>query len=409
VAARSGGTLPRLDPARRTDYLLALQEWNVRLAAFRRSVRVLEAVRWPGTVEHDFFARGACELPRVTAATYRPLPVARPLAELRALAREVRSRLADSDPAGRLLLRRAKSSALALQLIDARGTPAFARLSRDLYGTARPKQLRDRLTRLTNLLESSCPPALSGTVSAAEAGVELERRLCDYFGGEPVRMRLVEELAADACVGGDVLKLRRAARFSAADIDLLEVHEGWVHLGTAFNGRRQPVFAALGTACPGVTATQEGLAVLTEFVAGTCHPHRRRRLTLRLRAVMMAEDGADFLEVYRTLLGQDLTPAEAYRYAARVFRGGLPTGGGPFTKDLGYGLGLLALADRLREAQGDEVRVAGLLFCGKVGLADLGDLAELHANGLLAEGEFVPAPFRDRNPIRAALTKLASV
>src|SRR5262249_11523080 len=77
---------------------------------------------------------------------------------------------------------------------------------------------------------------------------------------------------------------------------LVEVPEGWAHLGTTLNGQSQPVCTFLGKGPPSSTVTQEGLAVLTEFLTFVSHPGRVRRLVRRIEAAALAEGGADFLD-----------------------------------------------------------------------------------------------------------------
>src|SRR5262249_29687750 len=139
-----------------------------------------------------------------------------------------------------------------------------------------------------------------------------------------------------AAAGGNYIKIRGSARFTPQDVRVLEVHEGWVHLGTTLNGLCQPVCTFLSKGPPSSTVTQEGLAVLTEMAAGASFPARVKRLTDRVRAIALAEDGADFLEVYRFFEEQGYEYRDSYKQAARIFRGSLPTGCGPFTKDLSY-------------------------------------------------------------------------
>lgn len=59
-----------------------------------------------------------------------------------------------------------------------------------------------------------------------------------------------------------------------------------------------------------------------------------RRLADRVFAIQMAVEGADFLEVYRYFLDRIGDPNQAFENARRVFRGGVITGGSPFTKDI---------------------------------------------------------------------------
>src|SRR5262249_34882354 len=163
-------------------------------------------------------------------------------------------------------------------------------------------------------------------------------RLTRYFGAG-VRVALCGAIASDAAAGNGYLKLRASATFTPADVRVLEVHEGWAHLGTTLNARLQSALPVLGWCSPSATRTQEGLAVFLELVTGAAGAGRVRKLLSRVKAVAMAENGADFRDVYRHFLAATGEPAEGYRQAARVFRGSLPTGG-PFTKDLSYGEGL---------------------------------------------------------------------
>ncbi len=102
--------------------------------------------------------------------------------------------------------------------------------------------------------------------------------------------------------GVDGVRLQRGARFSQRDLAQLEFHEGHVHVATALNGRAQPMMPFIGYPSPRTTATQEGLAVLTEFLTQSTSIERLRRLSDRTLAIKMAEDGADFCELYRFFL-----------------------------------------------------------------------------------------------------------
>ena len=215
-------------------------------------------------------------------------------------------------------------------------------------------------------------------------------------------MRLSDGIVADAAAGCDYIKIRGDARFTPREVRLLEVHEGWVHLGTTLNGQRQPVCTFLGKGPPSSTTTQEGLAVLTEVLAFASHPGRLRRLTHRIEGVALAEAGADFLEVYRFFLSEGYEPREGYQHTMRIFRGGLPRGSGPFTKDLCYSRGFVLVYNFIRLAvTRGRVRRVPLLFCGKTNLADLRTLAELADEGLVAPPRCVPPPFADLHALSA--------
>src|SRR5687768_2415789 len=120
-----------------TDDELTVRRLSDRLVAAARPLRILEAVNWPAAVERAFFAAGGRDLPPVTRDTYAPLPFdpADTLRELTAVETDVRHRLGRHEPAARLLLKAADESKQVVRLLAARGTPAFADRSRDLYGT----------------------------------------------------------------------------------------------------------------------------------------------------------------------------------------------------------------------------------------------------------------------------------
>lgn len=182
----------------------------------------------------------------------------------------------------------------------------------------------------------------------------------------------------------------------------MEVHEGWVHLASTFNGLSQPVCTFLGKGPPSSTITQEGLAVITEIFAFASHPGRVRRLTNRIEGVALAEQGANFLEVYRFFLGEGYDPGDSYQQTRRIFRGSLPEGCGPFTKDLCYSKGFVLIYNFIRLAvrRGLAWRVP-LLFCGKTNLSDIKTIAQLVEEGLIVPPRFLPPQFADLNALSA--------
>jgi len=223
-----------------------------------------------------------------------------------------------------------------------------------------------------------------------------------FFGPEDrVRVSVSDGIVADAAAGSDYIKLRKDALFSERDLRLLEVHEGWVHVGTTINGRAQPTCTFLSKGTPSTTITQEGLAMLVEVVSFSSHPARLRRVTDRIRAIGMAEQGASFLEVFRRLRDEGRGEDEAYATCARVFRGSTPDGG-PFTKDLSYSKGFVLIYNFIRLAvrRGRLDRIP-LLFCGKLALDDVATLAELVEQGLVVRPRFLPPFLADMSALTA--------
>jgi uncharacterized protein (TIGR02421 family) len=383
-----------LSPASRSTDAATARALGDRFLAIVRPIRVINAVRWPHSSGEAFLKAGGRELPSITRDSYRPLPfdTAIKRRELLDLERETDRRLGRSDPLGRLLRRRCKQARSAVDLLASRGTPAFAANSRGLYGTTTSGDDAgvDAVFAALAATAPASPNAALRTIHAVDAAVILAANLSQSLAGAGrFRVRVCDTLVSDAAASGRSIKLRRGARFSQTDLELLEVHEGWVHIGTTLNARRQTGCTFLGHAPPATTTTQEGLAVLAELLAGVCHAQRVRRLWDRYRAVRMAEAGADFRDVFRFFLADAADDRDAYQQTVRIFRGSLPSQAGPFHKDATYAVGLVRL---LRKVAANDL---SLLFTGKVSLADLPLLTELIRDGLLARPAILPGPFAD--------------
>src|SRR5690606_29401269 len=99
--------------------------------------------------------------------------------------------------------------------------------------------------------------------SSEKAMTILRERLKGYFQDpdEQVHVKLSDDILSDASAGAEWIKLRQDATFSEREIRVLEVHEGWVHVGTNMNGLSQPVCTFLSKGPPSSTLNQEGLAI----------------------------------------------------------------------------------------------------------------------------------------------------
>ena len=135
-------------------------------------------------------------------------------------------------------------------MLSARGTPAFSELSMELYGspddvfyasgprlTELGSLLYDLLTVLDVQLQSEADVKCYTPKQAQEI---LQSRLSSFFDQHPGRVTVVvsDDMVADAAAGADTIKLSQQAMFSERDLRYLEVHEGWVHVGTTLNGSK---------------------------------------------------------------------------------------------------------------------------------------------------------------------------
>jgi len=126
------------------------------------------------------------------------------------------------------------------------------------------------------------------------------------------------------------VKIKRGVSFEARSVEALAQHEIGVHMLTTINARKQPL-QVLRLGLPINTMTQEGLAVLSEYLSGNMTIRRLKELGLRVMAVNYMRKGYDFVHVFNYLVEEGKMPPQAAFYlAARVFRGG------GFTKDYLY-------------------------------------------------------------------------
>ncbi len=243
------------------------------------------------------------------------------------------------------------------------------------------------------------------SMTAEEAVPLLKARFDAFFPGREIRIVVADGLAALASASADEIRLKREARFSQRDLSQIAFHEGQVHVATALNGRAQPVLVFLGVPTPRTTSTQEGLAVLTEFLTGSTSLPRVRRISDRVLAIERAEQGADFLEVYRFFLGRGYDEAAAFDGARRVFRGGRARGRGALHQGR-----LLprrpAAGDELpahRPHAGAESAWPGALFAGKLAVEDVPLFDRLLREGLAIEPRYVATWANDLSYLTALM------
>lgn len=368
-------------------------DWAARLKQLESPIRILRAISWAPEVKERFFADGAQELPRVT---YEP----RDMDEVSDGLRRLRGELG-SSPEEMWLSRQADALEAGAGMLANLGTAEFTRWSIQVYGAPEDssvdgsstvldlaRHLESMLHELEGVDLGAPPPACHLAYAVAE---QIESAVTEHFGDDAPRVELVDEMASNALAGSRRIRLRRSACFTDLDADQLLHHEAYIHVGTSLNGRRQKDLPILGAGHPGTTRTQEGLAVFAELISGTWDIDRLHRLARRVIAIQMALDGADFLDVYRYFVDEGVEADQAFENTRRVFRGGLVTGGAPFTKDAVYLDGLLRVHSFLRtlvaEGRTDVLR---LLFCGKLDLVDLPVLARLYENGLVQAPRYLP-------------------
>ena len=383
------------------DVIRARLVWVDALASSDRRVRVLEAIGWPRAVEERFFARGGDALPEVTYDVDRD--------GLRDRVRELDAaeRSIDGDDPITVWLRSSVASMRdASRLVLALGTAEFSRLSTELYGGPRTRFHggRERNVDLArHVLERLRPHGSDEAqddddderLDATALAEVLRARVAREYPTMAVTVLIDPDATAKVVAGTNRVRVRADATFTRCEADALWHHEVETHALTGQNGAAQPLAGFLRVGGPRSTRTQEGLAVFTELHHHCATIERMQRLASRVLLVDMAAEGATFVDLYRHQVAQGAPAREAYLDAQRVCRGGLVTGGAPFTKDTVYLGGLLDvqafLSAVVREGFRDEME---LLACGRIALEDLTALVHLRRRGILHRPRFIPAWLR---------------
>lgn len=395
-----------------TEYQQSVRKLSDRLIELQKPIRILDAIKWPSQEQKRFLENDGQAMPDIDLAYYDRISLGFDPDTLRdrflELRREVKRCLGRKDGLGSILCDTIEQYLLVIELLRHRGTVDFGRYSQALYGSARDHLRGDRKS-LRQLGEKLCdifslPAAEHLTrpyernIPAATAVDVLQQRLGNYFQPGDIRVILSDGIVSDAAAGGDYIKINQDSEFSDIDLQILEVHEGWVHVGTTLNGRAQPWASWLSVGSPRVTACQEGLAVLMETLTFSSHPGRALKVSDRVVAVDMAEQGADFIEVYRFFCERGLSREDSYRITQRVFRGGTLRGGSVFTKDLSYLRGFVENVNFIRSSIHSGVpEILPMLFVGKVTLDDIPILYQHYLEGTIASPNYMPAMFRDLN------------
>lgn len=395
-----------------TDYQSIIYQLSERVVAAQKPIRILDALKWDADIKAQFFKHKFKKLPKVNTEYYlekNPLSFDpfKKLEEFHEIERSIRRQLGQYSGVGSIMQRMCHEYSRVVEMLLVRGTPKFTEISQELYGSSQDAfhvgapTLMDLAklvsTTLENIKDQVVTEADVEKYSSEDAVRILGEKLATYFTDKsaPIRVELSDGIIADASAGAECIKIHAGLMFSEREIKVFEVHEGWVHLGTTLNGMAQPVCTFLSKGPPSSTITQEGLAIITEVFTFASYPGRLKRLSNRITAVSMAEEGANFLDVFNFYREQGADENDSYHYTTRVFRGSTPSGG-PFTKDLSYSKGFILIYNYVRLAvQRGLVSQIPILFMGKTTLEDIHILADLVEEEIAIPPKYVPPQFRD--------------
>jgi len=371
------------------------------LAELTRNIRVLSVLSWPASVRDAFLADWRAGRARLPQVEYEPVDHGETIAELEKL----EARIDSEHPVGAHLLESTRACRLIARLIQARGSAEMLEHSLALYG--RPgDELPGGRGRLTNVeaaehfLESmevldnytASDEEAAESLTAELARDRLVSGMAEVFDpGDRPEVQIDPELVSKAAASSSRIRLRGNTGFSETGVRQLLHHEAFVHSLTKLNGQLQHNLPSLGVSAPRTTGTQEGLATFAELVTGNIDLHRLERISLRIVAVDMALNGADFIQVFEYLISHGQPPRESFNSAMRIFRGAPLTGGYAFTKDTVYLHGLLSVYTfflwALRERRMDLCR---WLFAGRMTVSDVLALEPWFESGWLESPRYCP-------------------
>ena len=322
-----------------------------------------------GTVtEPSFTYRPLEDEPRVTCAVLDAVPVA-----------DV------EDPTlGHLLRAKHRELALKLDMLAARCTADFLSLSIESYGTV-ASGLLERAESLLDRIDAAPTTPDGDRIDASRFAELAEAELAHYRAVDPdigVHVDIRPDTSGIMVSGRDLI-VSAAAQIETDRAHALLQHEVGTHLVTYLNGTYQPI-RVMAAGLAGYEQTQEGLAVLAEYLVGGLSPSRLRQLAGRVVAIHLMVTGASFADVHHRLVDAGFSRSGAFTVAARAYRSG------GLTKDAIYLRGLLDLLGHLADGG-----TLDLLWLGKLSLEDLPLVGELADRGVLHGPRLLPRYLAD--------------
>lgn len=378
----------------------------------QKPIQILNAIKWSPDVDQFLLQNKFKEMPKWGPENYQRMPTGfnptDKIREFQEIVDGIHRQLGKTDRVAVLLAEICRQYQVVCRMLESRGTKEFGDFSRELYGSTRDKFFDDRCTvrelgtTLKEILDGFdhrvLGPQYPKILEAPIVVMALNKRFSEYFHEHVIISELSDSLIADAAAGSDRVRIRSDARFSSRDIDILEVHEGWVHVGTTLNGMRQSYATWLSKGPPRVAATQEGLATMMEVFTFRTYPIRARRINDRIMGVSLVEDGANVLELAQYYREQGYSDEDTLYNIRRIFRGASLEGGHPFTKDISYAKGFVENYNFIRTAIGTgRPQLVPFLFVGKLHLVDVPLLYELSLEGIIDPPHYLPEHFRDLN------------
>ncbi len=183
--------------------------------------------------------------------------------------------------------------------------------------------------------------------------------------------------------------LKKGAKFSKRGIDGLVEHEIGVHMTTTMNALMQPL-KIFTIGLPVNTMTQEGFAVLSEYLSDNMNLTRLRELAIRVLGIRSMVEGNDFATTFAKLVEEyGMKPDDAYYLNTRIYRGG------GFTKDYLYLKGLSTILYYLN----NKISLKNMLI-GKTSIEYRDVIYEMVERGMLTPTHYYTKAFAEYDETR---------
>jgi uncharacterized protein (TIGR02421 family) len=362
-----------------------------------KKIKVLNTLAWPVGTEEKFLDDWRKGKPQLPGIRIEPPDVKSSVKALDDIVKQC----SQDDPVEKFLAETAESYANAGRMLMHVGTPDFTKYSIKIYGRPDAVYKLQGLTGVDGakffldvtdkLIGNPNIQPTETDISADDFAGWLKAEVDEFFQHDAVEVIVDQKLSSKALAGATRIRVRGSAVFSQLDKDQLLYHEAFVHTATQLNGRKQVNLQSLGLGAPRTTRTQEGIAVMAELITNAIDISRLRRIALRVIAVKMALDGADFIDLFKFFLEAGQSEEESVKSAQRIFRGGAVKGGVVFTKDAVYLQGLLEVHTFLRlSIRDNQPNLVRNLFAGRLTMADALRLNPLFESGWLLAPTYIP-------------------
>lgn len=228
-------------------YKNSILELSLILNELQKPIQILDSIKWPEGTDEFIIKNKFKEIPTI-AYDNRPLKYdpQKKLQEFKDLRLKISRELGERDPLGMILARNCGQYEDVVRMLMSRGKSDFYDYSKKLYGSPSEimadgkSTLADLAGIMSNLLNTLDKKDLGNNferiLSSEDVVVDLKNRLSHYFLDEKIKVKLSDGILSDASAGSDYIKIRSELMFAKKDVDIFEVHEGWVHLGTTLNG-----------------------------------------------------------------------------------------------------------------------------------------------------------------------------